>query len=97
MNSIESILGMIATEAHESAWVCSYCKAIPPAPCEPWCETYIDNRIIALSEKAEQEGAESEVELCQRALDGHKQSREECLRVLTDLKKNEFSENKNNT
>jgi hypothetical protein len=43
-----------------------------------------DVQIIALSEQAAEDGAESEVELCQRALDGHKQSREEVARVMPE-------------
>jgi hypothetical protein len=90
MNSIEDITNMIATEAHELAFVCPDCKALSSQEHEFWCSTYLDNRIKIMSELAEDEGAESEVELCQRALDGHKQSQEECARVLKESDKNGF-------
>jgi len=90
MNSIEDILNMIATEAFESAYPCPDCKAIPPNLCKPWCSSFIDNQIMAISETTEEQGAESEIELCQRALDGDKQSREECVRILKYNTKNKF-------
>jgi len=64
---------------------CELCVSLARSPVHE-CTiglTHVSNsQIIEYSEEMAELGNDSDVELCQRALDGHKQSREEVVRLI---------------